>query len=169
MANFVIASGPPFKENTTLFQNWIQGHPYDVAADGWDDHRSDYTLTINAESYKFNLGGNSPANVTAKIMDHDTTKADVKINDKLINITFSFKKDSAKLNRLSGVQIGTSWQGTGQLANGDWVKWSLTKSDKAAQQDAPKKRSRRNLQNWVRCFILSRVLACRSFLLKAIY
>lgn len=139
MANFVIASGPPFKENTTLFQNWIQGHPYDVAADGWDDHRSDYTLTINAESYKFNLGGNSPANVTAKIMDHDTTKADVKINDKLINITFSFKKDSAKLNRLSGVQIGTSWQGTGQLANGDWVKWSLTKSDKAAHQDAPKK------------------------------
>lgn len=128
LANFIITSGPLFKDKTSILQNWIQGEAYDIKIDAWSDFKSNYTLKINQNQYVFNLGGESSTAPLAKIFDKDTTKADVKINDKLININFSFKQDSGKLNRLSGVAIGDGWNGTGVLSNGEWVRWSLIKS-----------------------------------------
>jgi imidazolonepropionase-like amidohydrolase len=128
MANFIITTGPLFKDKTSILQNWILGEAYDIKAEGWNDYKSNYTLNVNQNQYVFNLSGESSASLIAKIIAKDTTKADVKINDKLININFSFKQDSGKLNRFSGVALGDGWNGTGVLSNGEWVRWSLIKN-----------------------------------------
>jgi imidazolonepropionase-like amidohydrolase len=133
LANFIITSGPIFGERTSIYQNWIQGNKYGVKEDGWKDIRGQYNLTINNSSYKLNVRG-EPGKLTTNIIDTDTTKADLTINDKLVKLNFTFKKDSSAPTRLSGVMSDNSWSGTGQLANGKWVSWTAVKGEGGGRQ-----------------------------------
>ncbi|MEO5582953.1 MAG: amidohydrolase family protein, partial [Saprospiraceae bacterium] len=128
LANFIITSGPLFKEKTNILQNWIQGESYEIKSDGWNEFKADYVLLMNQNKYKVILSGESLPNPSAKIIQQDTIKIDMTLNDKLINLSFSFKQDSGKTNRLSGVAVGDGWNGTGVLVNGEWVIWSLVKN-----------------------------------------
>ncbi len=127
LANFLIVSGPIFSEKTVLYQNWIQGNPYLIKDDGWKEISGSYQLVINNETYKLQLKGDA-AKPAASIIGKDTLKADFSTNDRLVKINFSLKKDSAAMIRLSGVMGDSSWMGTGQLANGEWVNWTATKT-----------------------------------------
>jgi len=129
LANFIITSGPLFKEKTTLVQNWVQGIGYTIKADEWAPQNGEYTLTINNDTYKLNISGDNPTRPSVSIIGKDTLKADLKVNDKLVNLSFSFKQDSTKITRLGGIVLGNSWSGTGQLANGDWARWAIQKND----------------------------------------
>ncbi|MBL7728807.1 MAG: amidohydrolase family protein [Dinghuibacter sp.] len=127
IANFLVTSGPVFKERTTIWQNWVQGKPYIVKDDGVKDYRATYTLNMGAETFQMELSGDA-ARPTAQLMARDTIKADVKWSDRLVNISFALKRDSGKQTRLSGIGTGDSWTGNGQLPNGQWVKWSAVKA-----------------------------------------
>lgn len=129
MANFIITSGPLFKEKTTLVQNWIQGIGYTIKGEGWTPSNGEYTLTINNEAYKVVISGDNPTRPSVSIIGKDTLKAELKINDKLVNLTMSFKQDSTKITRLSGIVLGDTWSGTGQLAGGEWVRWRVQKNN----------------------------------------
>ncbi len=138
-ANLLITSGPIFKEKTILFQNWIQGKPYILKEEGFTDYRANYNFKMGSETYTLELSGDA-SKPTAKLLGKDTTKVDLKLNDNLVGLSFSLKKDSSKVTRLSGVNMGTSWQGNGQLANGTWVKWSADKTkDFVEKADSAKK------------------------------
>ena len=128
IANFLITSGPIFGERTSIYQNWIQGNKYSVKEDGWKDIRGQYTLTINNMTYKLNVRG-EPGKFTSTIIDTDTTKVDLTMQDKLVRLNFTFKKDSTAPTRLSGVMSDNSWSGTGQSANGSWVSWTAVKGE----------------------------------------
>jgi imidazolonepropionase-like amidohydrolase len=143
LANFLISSGPVFKEKTIFWQNWVQGKPYTIKEDGWKDLRSNYTLLMGADSYQMELSGDA-AKPNVQIISKDTIKGEVKWNDRLVNLSFSLKKDSGRLTRLSGVNHGESWSGNGQLPNGQWVKWTATKTkDFMAKADSAKKDANR--------------------------
>jgi imidazolonepropionase-like amidohydrolase len=138
-ANLLITSGPIFKEKTIIFQNWIQGKPYILKEEGFTDYRANYNFKMGNENYTLELSGDA-AKPTAKLLGKDTTKIDLKLNDNLVGLSFALKKDSSKVTRLSGVNMGTSWQGNGQLANGAWVKWSADKvKDFVEKIDSAKK------------------------------
>jgi imidazolonepropionase-like amidohydrolase len=138
-ANLLITSGPIFKEKTILFQNWIQGKPYVIKEEGFTDYRANYNFKLGNDTYVLELSGDA-AKPTAKLLGKDTTKVDLKLNDNLVGLSFNLKKDSSKVTRLSGVNMGTSWQGNGQLANGSWVKWSADKTkDFVEKVDSAKK------------------------------
>lgn len=144
LANFIITSGPVFKEKTTIYQNWVQGIAYAIKADGWSSHKGNYTLTLNNQPYKLNISGDNPSRPITLLIGTDTLKADLKLTDKLVNLSFSFKGDSSGINRLSGVVLGESWSGTGQLANGDWARWTVKKNeDDVVKQDPEKKETTR--------------------------
>jgi imidazolonepropionase-like amidohydrolase len=140
LANFIITSGPLFKEKTNILQNWIQGEAYEIKGEGWNEFKADYVLTVNQNKYNILLSGESLTNPTAKIINVDTTKLDMTLNDKLISLSFSFKQDSGKTNRLSGVAIGDGWNGTGVLVNGEWVRWSLVKNSMQSMAANPSKK-----------------------------
>jgi imidazolonepropionase-like amidohydrolase len=139
LANFIITSGPVFSEKTVIYQNWIQGMPYILKEDGWKDYRATYNLTINNQPYQLEVNGDA-AKPGARLLGKDTLKADLKLNDKLVNLSFALKQDSGKVTRLGGVNMGDSWSGTGQLANGQWVKWGATRAkDFVAKSDSSKR------------------------------
>lgn len=127
LANFLITSGPVFRERTTIWQNWVQGKPYIVKDDGWKDLRATYNLTIGGDAYQLDLTGDA-ARPTAQISGKDSAKADIKWSDRMVNLSFTLKKDSGRITRLSGVNHGDNWDGNGQLPNGQWVRWSAIKT-----------------------------------------
>jgi imidazolonepropionase-like amidohydrolase len=139
LANFLITSGPVFNDKTIIYQNWIQGKQYKLKEDGFIDYRATYSVKIGNENYNLELSGDA-AKPTAKLIGKDTSKVDLKINDNLVGLVFNLKKDSTKITRLSGINMGSTWKGTGQLANGAWVNWSADKvKDYLVKADTIKK------------------------------
>ncbi len=128
IANFLIVSGPVFGEKTVIFQNWVQGNKYMVKDEGWKDTRGNYNLVINNETYLLEVKGDA-TKPTALLIGKDTVKADLIMNDRLVKLNFSFKKDTAAIVRLSGVMSDDKWRGTGQLANGKWINWMAAKTN----------------------------------------
>ena len=126
-ANLIITNGPLFKEKTIILENWIQGEQYVLKAEALKNYNGDYTLTVNNMSYPLTISGEAPGTAVKIMAMADTIKTSMKYTDKLISFNFSFIKDSSKQNRLSGVEVGEGWAGTGTLANGDWARWSITK------------------------------------------
>ncbi|HET9430143.1 MAG TPA: amidohydrolase family protein, partial [Chitinophagaceae bacterium] len=51
-ANFLLTSGPVFKDKTVIYQNWIQGIKYVVKEDGLANGIGIYELTVNTPSGK---------------------------------------------------------------------------------------------------------------------
>ncbi len=138
LANFLITSGPLFREKTVIHQNWIQGSPYIVRQDGWTDYRGNYTLTINNEPFSLKISGEA-SRMSAQLIGKDTVKVNLKMSDKLVQLSFSQKSDSSRITRLSGVVTGNQWNGTGQYANGEWIRWKMTKTGDAAQPETSRR------------------------------
>lgn len=135
LANFLITSGPLFLEKTVIHQNWIQGSPYIIRQEGWTDYRGDYTLTINNEPLNLKIAGEA-SRLSAQLIGKDTVKVNLKMTDKLVQLSFSQKADSSKITRLSGVITGDLWNGTGQNAGGEWIRWTMSKTGDAVAQPA---------------------------------
>lgn len=129
-ANFLITSGPAFLEKTIIYQNWVQGNKYVVKEEGWKDIRGNYTLSLDNQTYQLEVKGeaNRP---TASLMGKDTIKVDFIVQDPLVKMNFSFKKDSGNNIRLIGTASNENWTGTGQLANGKWTTWNAVKTASA--------------------------------------
>ena len=134
IANFLICSGSLFSEKTVIYQNWVQGERYIVKEDGWKNMRGSYTMVLNNETYKLEIRGELPKQ-TISLIGTDTAKVDLTQQDRLVKMNFSFKKDSNAVVRLSGVISDERWSGTGQLGNGSWVNWTVTKNEISGEPD----------------------------------
>ncbi|MES2892671.1 MAG: amidohydrolase family protein [Bacteroidota bacterium] len=141
-ANFLITSGPVFSDKTVFYQNWVQGIKYSLKEEGWKDVRGNYTLDVNGQTYNLQVKG-EPGKPVANLISGDSTKIDLLLNDRLVKMNYTLKKDSAAMIRLSGVMSDSSWSGTGQLANGQWVSWTARKTSelKPGTDSARKKRT----------------------------
>lgn len=127
IADFLITSGPIFSERTSIYQNWVQGNKYVVKEDGWKNIRGNYTLSINSEVYKLEIKGDA-SRLTTSLIGTDTTKVDLSMQDRLVKMNFTFKKDSTASVRLTGVMSDEKWGGTGLLGNGTWANWTAIKN-----------------------------------------
>lgn len=143
LANFVITSGPVFKENTIVFQNWVQGKEYDVKNDAWKAVAGNYTVTLTHAS-----GGQKAYQLTVKnettasIIEKDTLPARFSFDGKLIKLSFSENKKSRTTVRLSGVSNEGIWQGNGTDTAGNSILWSavlVKEADK--KQDSVKSKA----------------------------
>lgn len=78
LANFLITSGPIFDENTTLFENWVQGQREVLEDMDRKDIRGTYTLQAGNDSFLLELSGKATApSLTVK---RDTLELTGKIN-----------------------------------------------------------------------------------------
>jgi len=125
LANFLITSGPLFKENTVLFQNWVQGERYVINEDGWTDIRGTYTLTLSpGATYTILVKGTPASPALSMLQQQDTLAGTIALDGKLVRLTFPLAKRSSRTLRLSGVLADHNWSGNGQDTSGNAVKWS---------------------------------------------
>ncbi|NKI32836.1 amidohydrolase family protein [Croceivirga thetidis] len=94
MANFLLTSGDIFDQNTTIFENWVQGVKHTLANKDLVDIRGTYNLRVNGTSYNLNIKGKaSKPNIEIK---KDSIKIPSKItytND-WFNMSFSTDGDT---------------------------------------------------------------------------
>ncbi len=135
LANFLITSGPVFDEKTSIYENWVQGIKYVVKENNWKNVKGTYRLVINKNNYELQVKSQGTATI---ISNSDTTNATLQLNDKLVNINFSFKNDSTKITRLNGIAGDSIWTGSGELADGKWINWVAAKTFAPNNDDSSK-------------------------------
>ncbi|MGX5817829.1 amidohydrolase family protein [Chitinophaga lutea] len=140
LANFVIASGPIFDEKTVLYQNWVQGNPYVIRAEGWKDARGSYTITFGGATYPVDIKG-TPASLS--LVNKDTIAGKIDVDGQLIKLIVNNSKSGDKQLRLSGV-IGNDgvWRGTGIREDGLYGAWTAQRTKLFEQKaDSVKKKT----------------------------
>jgi imidazolonepropionase-like amidohydrolase len=124
MANFIITNGMIFSEKTAILQNWVQGEKNIIKEDDGVDTKGKYKLSISsaagAKTFMLDVKDNS----SADIMNIDTIKTKYSNDGKALKINFTEYKKLKKGYRLSGVNNGKQWNGTGTDSTGALVLWT---------------------------------------------
>jgi imidazolonepropionase-like amidohydrolase len=142
LANFFITSKPLFDDKCEINENWIQGTRYEIKAFAQKDIRGRYTLSLsNNATYQLKVTGDA-ASPKSFLLMNDTTKPEVTLNYRDNDISLSFnpekKKDNNKILLTGTIDYtAKSWQGRGQLPNGDWINWTATQT-KGPEADTSK-------------------------------
>lgn len=142
LANFLITSGPVFNDKSIIYQNWIQGEPYYINNNSWNDIKGMYQLSVydakSEKKYGLEVKSNNAAVIIA---GNDTIPARFSYNGSMLSIGFLPDKKTTEFIRLSGTVIGSGWAGNGTDNNGDAVSWkaSFVKAPDIKADSAKKK------------------------------
>ena len=121
LANFLITDGNLFADKTTLIQNWIQGEKNSIKEDNATNTNGKYALQITNENEIKNIELLVQDNNTANIINKDTLPAKYSSDGKNIKLYFTETKSAKKGYRLSGINTGKLWSGTGTDSTGKAV------------------------------------------------
>ncbi len=141
LANFLITTGPLFKEKTSIIENWVQGNKYAVKEDAWTNIAGTYNLVLNTVGGTINYTLDVKSSNSANVIGKDTLTGKFSYDGKLIKLSFattSSKKPEGRpgqdaggkkggaIIRLSGVNNGDIWQGNGVDTAGNSLTWTAT-------------------------------------------
>ena len=133
LANFIISSKSLFDDKCDINENWIQGKRYEIKAFEPKDIRGTYKLAFsNNTNYTLKVIGDIAA-PKANVIITDSIKPEVKVTYKGNDITLAFnpekKKEFNKIFLTGTIDFDTkTWQGKGQLSNGDWINWTAAQT-----------------------------------------
>ena len=139
-ANFLITSGDVFDSKTTIYENWVQGNKNVINDMSIPNLAGTYMVSVNGKTYNLEISGKG-----------NKQKGEVKLGDKKLKSTFSFKNDwiqlaindEGKYLRLAGTVVNDSngMSGTGTDHYGNDVTWNASKQVKKSKskKDAKKK------------------------------
>lgn len=146
LANFIITSDNLFSDKNIIHENWIRGKKYIINDYTLIDIRGKYHVNISQNVYNLTVEGSisKPTGKIKIIAEKDTTsiKTDIQFFGNSISISFNPKdKFQQTTIRLGGSvnHNGIIWDGKGQLANGEWVKWSAIRGENPKKKTEIKK------------------------------
>lgn len=131
IANLVVTSGQLFGDSTIIYQNWVQGRPYEIKPLHALAVNAKYLLTVNGNQHTLEISGDTDSPKGKVTIDTASVDASVSFMDELISISYALEKDQPTKIRLSGWKDGTGWKGNGQLPQGEWISWSAVRSEDA--------------------------------------
>ncbi len=128
LANFIITSEQLFADKTIIHENWVQGNRFVLKPLSVADNRGKYDLSLGNTVYKVKITG-EPGKQKARIEVNDSTNIDLTTKFAKEILTASFKPAGGDgLVRLSGWRTHNGWKGTGKLADGSDVTWTLVRT-----------------------------------------
>ncbi|MCO6501003.1 MAG: amidohydrolase family protein [Vicingus serpentipes] len=138
LANFIITSYDLFHEKNIIHENWIQGKQYIINDYNVIDVRGKYSLNVKGKVYDLLVKGTATEpKGNIQIISNKEGKSDtinikvmIKVEGNNIALNFNPNDDFQKSTiRLSGSinHNAVIWDGNGQLATGEWVKWAAIK------------------------------------------
>ncbi|MFY7670874.1 amidohydrolase family protein [Tenacibaculum sp. MEBiC06402] len=132
-ANFLITSGDIFDSNTTIYENWVQGNKNVINDMNIPNLEGTYMVNVNGRTYDLTISGKG-----------DKQKGEVKLGDKKLKSTFSFKddwiqlaiNDEGKFLRLAGTVVNdlNGMKGTGTDHYGNNITWNASKQVKKSNE-----------------------------------
>ncbi len=137
-ANFLITSGDYFKENTTLYENWVEGKRNVLEDLNSIDLAGDYNLNVDGKSYSLKISGDANSPKTEVTLNDKKVSSKITYKDNwmnlLLNTSDSTKTDftrliakvSEKSNQIAGKAI---------LANGSETNFTAIKTGDQKKED----------------------------------
>lgn len=125
IASFFITNGPVFADKSTILQTYIQGIKYAVKEDAWYTANGEYALAIqqNSTTQNFTVSiKNNQATVIAK----DSVQGKLVFDGTQVKLNFNAGKKAKAGYKLSGINNGDVWQGTGLDSSSQLVTWQMT-------------------------------------------
>lgn len=134
LANFIICSNSLFSDSVKIHENWVRGKRFILSPIDTSDYTGTYELSLNDTTYQMVVGGTTGI-PEFKIIKSDTVeiKVSAKIENSFINLNFSPKAEGLAI-RLSGWIDQKNMKGSGQLADGTWIKWTATYTGPAKEK-----------------------------------
>lgn len=137
VANFLVASGDIFEEETVLYENWVQGKRYIISGSGPTDLRGEYDFSIDGKAAgKLSVKG-SLRKPEYRLMISDTVSITPKVTAEanLLTITYQAGKTGTGVSRLTGWIQGRDLAGSGELPNGDKITWKAARTTEYRQPE----------------------------------
>lgn len=124
VASFFVSTGDIFDDNSRITESWVSGKKYSTLEKSGLVETGEYQLMIGEKEYQLNIDFDK-SGYSAKIVNKDTSKADIKVSFKVTDdeISMSFS-DSVGVNRLFGWVKGDSLFGKVdpvEKANNTWT------------------------------------------------
>ncbi len=137
-ANFFIANGNIFKNDTKISETWVQGRRFEVTPEPAADLSGTYTLTVDTATYVLTVKG-KPEVPEAQLLrpDSSTLKATLTFSNGLVTLTFQPDTTQKTFFSLTGEARPDRWMGRGTTPQGNWVSWRAERTG-----NAPPDRSR---------------------------
>ncbi len=141
LANFIVTDKDLFTEKATIYQNWVQGHPYELKPLQSSELADAYDLTVGGQAYAATVTG-EPGDQKMKIsVAGDTTGHDVNFTESGGVYTLRFRpgKDGGYY-RINATPDGDGFTGSGRGPDGEMVSFTATpKAGTASTDDEPAK------------------------------
>lgn len=140
IANLIVLDEWPVNKETKVYQTWVAGQPFMLAAIDEEIAEGDYRVTIGDMAYLMQVDDKGKAKVR---VSGDSAFVDAKLERSVDRITLSFPADTAKgsaLIRLGGLVKARKWAGQGYDAAGNWLPWSAKYDETMLVGDKPKKK-----------------------------
>ncbi len=138
-ANFLITSGDIFEKNTTLYENWVQGHKNVITDMSLKDIRGIYDLSAGGQTFKLAITGEA-IKPKAEIKQ-DTSKLKSKFSYSKDWIQLSFADKNKKNYRMTGLITADSDDLIGKvvLPNGNEAQFNAKKTAPFGEKDKESK------------------------------
>lgn len=128
-ANLLVCSTPLFEDDMKIVANYVLGKKHQLQALAEVDVRGTYDANINGMPFNLDVTG-TPERPSAKATK-DSTDIETSFDLSFSSVTMSLYHDSILdgTYRLSGYYQDGKMKGNVQLPNGDWARWSATRTD----------------------------------------
>ncbi len=125
LANFIVTDKDPFTEKATIYQNWVQGHAYELKPVQSTDLADAYDITVGGQTYSATVTGDSGDQKMKINVAGDTTANDVNFTESGGVITLRFRpgKDGG-FYRINATPDGEGFMGTGRGPDGQIVSFT---------------------------------------------
>ncbi len=140
LANFFISSDNIFKKGTKIYQNWVQGKPYEVNPIPQENLSGKYDLQIFRQIHDMEVS-QKDGKTKAKLIVNDSTstKVNIKVDKGQLTLSLTPEGESGSY-RLAGTVDGKNWKGRGQGQDGNWLNWSATYKGELEEKPEKKKK-----------------------------
>ena len=136
LANFIVTDKDPFTEKATIYQNWVQGHPFELKPIQNVELASGYDITVGNATFTAEVTGDPGSQKMKVTTAGDTTARDVTFSESGGVVTFQFRPGKeGGYYRVNATPDGEGYAGTGRDPEGNPVTFTARPRATAASDD----------------------------------
>lgn len=128
-ANFIITSGEIFDEDTTLYENWVQGKLHTINDRNTVNIDGNYKLVYQEKDYTIEISESTSEISTTIKQDTTTLNAEIDYKNQWLQITLSDTEQKGITQFNAKIEEDTGLKGQGIDDKGKSFFWTATKTD----------------------------------------
>ena len=136
MASFIVTDKSPFTEKATIYQNWVQGYPFELKSLEATDLARAYDITVGDQRFVGEVSGEPGSQKMKLTTEGDSTGTDVTYSESGDVLTLRFQPAGANgFYRITATPDGEGYSGTGRDARGQIVSFRATPRSTSGTSD----------------------------------